>query len=102
MNAGVVKSRYRKADLDKAIKAYKEEALPSITTHDGGRSAMLLVNRETGDVLSIGIYENEAAARSFAPKAEKLIASLEKYKAGEAKPDRELYEIATSTQQEAK
>jgi predicted ester cyclase len=102
MNAGVVKSRYNKTDLEKAIKEYKELALPSITTHDGGRSAMLLVNRATGDVLSIGIYESEEAAKAFGPKAEKLIASFEKYNAGQSRPARELYEIATSTQSEAK
>jgi predicted ester cyclase len=55
-----------------------------------------------GDVLSIGFYDSEAAARSFGPKAEKLIASFEKYAAGGSKPARELYEIAASTQQEAK
>ena len=102
MHTGVVKSTYKKADLDKAIKEYRELALPSISTHEGGRSAMLLVNRETGDVLSIGFYESAEAARAFGPKAEKLIASFEKYKAGGAKPARELYEIAASTQQEAR
>jgi predicted ester cyclase len=102
MNVGVVKSRYKTADLEKAIKEYKEQALPAISTHEGGRSGLLLVNRETGDVLSIGFYENEAAAKSFAPKAEKLIAAFEKYMATDARPTREVYEIATSTQQEAK
>src|SRR5881296_1873159 len=94
MHTGVVKSTYKKADLDKAIKEYRELALPSISTHEGGRSAMLLVNRETGDVLSIGFYESA--------EAEKVIASFEKYKASGAKPARELYEIAASTQQEAR
>src|SRR5919108_512476 len=102
MNTGVVRSRYNKADLDKAIKEYREQALPAISAHEGGRSGMLLVNRETGDVLSIGFYDSEAAAKSFAPKAEKLIGSFEKYSAGAAKPARELYEIATSSQQEAR
>jgi len=103
MNAGVVKSRYNKADLEKAIKEYKELALPSISTHEGGRSAILLVNRETGDFLSIGFYESDAAAKSFGPKAEKLIASFEKYATSTgAKAARELYEVAASTQSEAK
>jgi len=102
MNAGVVKSRYKKADLEKAIKEYREQALPSISTHEGGRSGMLLLNRETGDVLSIGMYESESAAKAFGPKAEKLIESFEKYKEGDSKPTRELYEIAASTQQEAR
>ena len=102
MNAGVVKTRYKKSELDKAIKDYKDSALPAISTHEGARSAFLLVNRQTGDALSIAIYEDEASAKSFAPKAEKLIASLQKYIDGDTAPKRDLYEIAASTQTEAK
>jgi len=102
MNAGVVKSKYKKSELDKAIKEYKETALPAIATHEGARSATLLINRETGDTLSIAFYESEASAKAFAPKAEKLIASFQKYAAPDARPAREVYEIAASTQTEAK
>jgi predicted ester cyclase len=59
------------------------------------------LNRDTGDALSIALYENEAAAKSFGPTAEKLIESMSKYGSGE-QPKRELYEIAASTQIEAK
>src|SRR2546427_12637997 len=102
MNAGVVKSRYKKTDLDKAIKEYKEQALPSISSHEGGRSAMLLVNRETRDFLSIGIYENEPAAKSFGAKAEKLIAALETLAAGGVHPAREPSAHALSPQKAAR
>src|SRR2546425_10291955 len=53
MNAAVVKARYKKSDLEKAVKDYKDSVLPAISTHDGARSAVLLVNRETGDGVSI-------------------------------------------------
>src|SRR5438552_1002418 len=102
MNAGVVKSRYKKSELDKAIKQYKETALPAISSHEGARSAFLLLNRETGDALSIAIYETDASAKAFAPKAEKLIASFEPFVDSAVQPKRELYEIAASTQNEAK
>jgi steroid delta-isomerase-like uncharacterized protein len=102
MNAGVVKSRYKKSELDKAIKQYKEAALPAISSHEGGRAAFLLVNRETGESLSIAIYENEAAAKAFTPKAERLIASFDQFIDAGAQPKRELYEIAASTQSEAR
>ena len=101
MNAGVVKSKYKKSELDAAINRYREAVLPAIATHEGARAATLLVNRETGDAISIAFYENEAAAESFAPKAEELIASFQKFLAGD-KPGREIYEIVTSTQIEAK
>lgn len=102
MNAGVVKANYKKSELDKAVKEYKETALPAIATHTGARSAFLLVNRDTGDAISIALYDDAAAAKSFAPKAEKLIASMKKYMAGTGEPKRELYEVATSTQIEAR
>lgn len=102
MNAGVVRSKLKKQDIDKALKEYKEKVLPAIATHQGARSAMLLLDRETGDSISIAIYENEPAAKSFAPTAEKLIASMEQYREGASKPQRELFEIATSTQLESR
>jgi len=101
MHVGVIKSKFKKTDLDKAIKEYRETAIPALATHKGARSAMLLVNRDTGDAISIGMYEDENAARSFAPKAEKLAESLKKYQS-ESTSKRELYEVAASTQIEAK
>jgi predicted ester cyclase len=101
MIAGVIKSTFKKTDLDKAIKDYKEAALPAVAEHKGARSAFLLVNRDTGEAISIGLYEDEAAAKSFAPKAEKVAQQLKKYMSG-GEVKRELYEVATGTQQEAR
>ncbi len=102
MYTGVVKSTFKKTAIDQAIKEYKETVLPAIAAHEGARSAFLLLNRETGDTISVAMYEDAAAAKAFAPKAEKLIASMKKYQVGTTDPKRELYEIATSTQIEAK
>jgi predicted ester cyclase len=102
MKAGVVRSTYKKTDLDQAVKQYKETVLPAIASHAGARSAMLLLNRDTGEALSVALYENEGAAASFAPKAEKLIDSFKKHLATDMTPKRELFEIAASTQIEAK
>jgi|ERR1700682_913348 len=101
MIAGVIKSKFNKTDLDKAVKEYKEAALPAIAQHKGARSAFLLVNRDTGEAISIGLYDDEAAAKSFAPKAEKVAEQLKKYMAGD-EVKRELYEVAAGTQQEAR
>ncbi len=98
MHTGVVKTTFKKTELDQAVEDYKKQALPAISTHQGARSAFLLLNRETGDAISVAMYEDEPAAKSFAPKAAKLIESLKKYQAGSAEPKRELYEVATSTQ----
>ncbi|HEX2645926.1 MAG TPA: ester cyclase [Candidatus Dormibacteraeota bacterium] len=98
----MVRSKYKTSELDKVVKDYKETVLPSISTHEGARTAMLLLDRETGDAISVAIYEHEAAAKSFAPKAEKLIDSFKKYLATSTAPRREVFEIATSTQIEAR
>jgi predicted ester cyclase len=101
MNAGVIKTKFKKTDLDKAIKEYKEAALPAIAQHKGARAAFLLVNRDTGDAMSVAMYDDEAAAKSFAPKAEKIAEQLKKYMTS---PDvkREVYEVAASTQLESR
>jgi predicted ester cyclase len=101
MNAGVIKTKFKKTDLDNAIKEYKEAALPAIAQHKGARSAFLLVNRDTGDAISVALYDDEAAAKSFAPKAEKVAEQLKKYMTS---PDvkREVYDVVTSTQLESR
>lgn len=101
MKAGVVKSRYKKSDLDKAIKDYKEIALPAVAAHDSSAQALLLVDRATGDGISIAIYPTEESAKAFGPKATKIIESFSKYVAGDA-PKREVFEVAASTSSEAK
>ncbi len=97
MNVGVIRSRLKKTEVNEAVKEFKESALPTLASHPGNRSGMLLINRETGDSISIGIYEDEAAAKAFGPKAEKLVESFKKYQSDSSEPKRELYEIAAST-----
>ena len=102
MYAGVIRSKYKKTELNQAIKDFKDSALPALASHPGNRSGMLLVNKETGDAISIGIYEDEASAKAFGPKAEKLLESFKKYQTDNTEPKRELYEIAASTLLESK
>src|SRR5713226_5929322 len=97
MLAGVIRSKVKKTELNAAIKEYKESALPTLASHPGNRSGMLLVNKETGDTISIGFYEDEASAKAFGPKAEKLVESFKKYQSDSSEPKRELFEIAAST-----
>lgn len=101
MNAAVVRSTYKKADLDKVTKQYRETVVPAIAKHPGGRSATLLVDSQTGDAISIAFYDDAAAAAAFAPKSQELIASFKQYRTS-AEPKRELFEVAAATQQETK
>src|SRR6266704_2454877 len=101
MHAGVIRSTFKKSDLNQAVNEFKETALPALAAHQGNRSGMLLVDRDSGETVSIAIYEDEASAKAFGPKAAKLLESFKKYRSGTTEPKRELFEIATSTQQEA-
>lgn len=102
MHAGVIRSTYKKSELDQVVKEYKDSALPAISAHEGSRSGMLLVDRDSGEAISIAIYEDAASAKAFGPKAAKLLESFKKYRSGTSEPKRELFEIATSTLLEAK
>jgi predicted ester cyclase len=102
MHAGVIRSTYKKSDLNQVAKDFKENVIPIQAAHEGSRSAMLLIDRDSGEAISIGIYEDEASAKAFGSKATKLLDGFKKYRTSTAEPKRELFEIATSTQQEAK
>src|SRR6266567_1178041 len=69
MHAGVIRSTFKKSDLNQAVKEFKETALPALAAHQGNRSGMLLVDRDSGETVSIAIYEDEASAKAFGPKA---------------------------------
>ena len=101
MNAGVIMSKFKKTDLDKAIMEFKESALPAVAQHKGARSPFLLVKRDTGDAISIGLYDDEAAAKAFGLTPERVAGRLKQYME-KAEVTRELYEVAASTQVEAR
>jgi steroid delta-isomerase-like uncharacterized protein len=101
MNAAVVRSTYKQADLDQVIKQYKEKVLPAIAAHQGGRSAIFLVDRQTGAAISIAMYEDAASAAAFAPKSQQLIDSFKQFRTSD-EPKRELFEIAATTQKESR
>ena len=101
MNAAVVRSTYKQTDLDQVVKQYKEKVLPAIAAHQGGRSAIFLVDRQSGAAISIAMYEDAASAAAFAPKSQQLIDSFKQFRTSE-EPKRELFEVAATTQQEAR
>jgi len=101
MNAAVVRSTYKLADLDQVIKQYKETVLPAIASHQGGKSAIFLVDRQSGAAISIAMYEDAASAAAFAPKSQQLIDSFKQFRTSD-EPKRELFEIAATTQKESR
>jgi predicted ester cyclase len=96
MNAGVLKARLRLAAIDKAIDLYGEVVLGGYWKVRGARGGELWIDRQTGDLLSIGFYDDATAVRAFQPIAEQALTRLEPYLEGE-RPAREIYELVAST-----
>ena len=96
MNAGVMKAKFKPASVDKVIAIYKEVVLTGYSRVKGARGGQLWLNRETGDAVTIGLYDDPAAAKAFAPIAEQAQTRLEPYREG-PRTEREFYELAAST-----
>ena len=96
MNAGVLRARLRPAALDKAVEIYRDVVLGGYWKVRGARGGQLWVNRDTGDILSLGLYDDQAAARAFQPIADQALVRLDPYIEGE-RPQREILELAAST-----
>jgi steroid delta-isomerase-like uncharacterized protein len=96
MNAGVLKARLRPAAVDKAVDLYRDVFLGGFWKVRGARGGQFWVNRSTGEMLSVGIYDDEAAARAFQPIAEQALTRLEPYLDGD-RPAHEVFELAVST-----
>jgi steroid delta-isomerase-like uncharacterized protein len=96
MNAGVLKARLRPAAIEKAVDLYREVVLGGYWKVRGARGGQLWIDRQTGDILSVGFYDDRAAARAFQPIAEQALTRLEPYLEGE-RPAREIYELVAST-----
>jgi len=96
MNAGVLRARLKPAAVDKAVEIYREVVLAGYWKVRGARGGQLWVNRQSGDLLSIGLYDDVVAARAFQPIADQAQTRLEPYFQGDP-PEREIYELAAST-----
>ena len=74
--------------LQQGVRAF-EEALPQIRDMGAARGAYLLVDRTTGDALTITLWEDEEALRSSAEAADRV----RQQSAGEAIRDVRAYEV---------
>lgn len=54
------------ANLDEGLRTYREGILPSIESLDGFKGTYTLVNRATGKVVNISLWETEAAMTASA------------------------------------
>jgi predicted ester cyclase len=95
MKAGVVKGRLKADRIAEAIEVFTTESAQSLAGIPGCVDVQFWVDRESGEFLGLGIYENEearsAAGRVLAEMAPELADSTE-----DATPQREVYELASS------
>ncbi len=101
MNAGVIRGKFKKDKLDEVIEIYKRDVLPAYPKVKGARGGQLFINRQNGEVLTVGIYDSQEAAEAFGPVAAQVMPKLVPLLEG-AQPERQIYEIAASTGMESR
>jgi len=66
MYARVVTAQVPPASLDEGIKLWKESVMPAVKSQKGFNSGKLLVNRTTGKIVTVGLWNSEAEMRATA------------------------------------
>lgn len=94
MIARVVRFQVAQDKLDKNIQTFRESVVPAAKLQKGYRSGYLLVDRKTGNCISIAFWDREedAIADEKSGQYQKRVDLGKKYYA--ATPVRELYELA--------
>jgi heme-degrading monooxygenase HmoA len=62
MYARVTTAQINPEDIEEGIKIYKESVVPAAKKQKGFVAISLMINPETGDILSIGYWESEEDA----------------------------------------
>ncbi len=80
--------------LDEALRIYREEVLPVIKQIQGLQSVRVLVDRNTGAVISSATYDNEANAQAAgtSPQYQQAVSRLAPLLTSQ--PQRVVYEVA--------
>jgi len=81
--------------LDEGIRFFREQAIPDVRQLQGFQGARLLVDRQSGKVQTVTLWESESAAQASADAVSQsrsdLLSSL-----GAANPTVELMELAVN------
>jgi quinol monooxygenase YgiN len=93
MHARVTTINGSSDQVDAGISNFRENVV-AFTQEEGGKGSLLLVDRQTGTVIAITLWENEAALAASEEKANQLRAqAVEQGRASQA-PTVERYEVA--------
>ena len=100
MKAGVLKGTFKVDKLDEVVDLIRREALPALARVPGFRGAEVWVNRQSGECISLGRYDSEADREAAGQVARNALSKLTEHLAGPV-PQRELFDLALSADQEA-
>lgn len=79
--------------VDAGISNFRENVVP-FTREDGGKGSLLLVDRQTGKVIAITLWESEEALAASEEKANQLRAQAAEQGGASQAPTVERYEVA--------
>ncbi len=100
MYAGVLWGRFKTSKLGEVAQIYRDSVLAAYPKFEGARGGMLLIDKQSGESVSIGIYDSEKAAKSFQGTADQVLTKLQPLLA-EKPAARQIMEITASTTQES-
>lgn len=93
MNARVTSLSGSPADVDAGVANFRENVVP-FTREQGGKGALLLVDRQTGNAIAITLWEDEEALRASEERANTLRADAASEMGASQPPTVERYEVA--------
>jgi hypothetical protein len=80
-------------DVDGGVASFREKVVP-FTQEQGGKGAILLVDRQTGSAIAITLWEDEQALRASEERADALRAEAAADMGASDQPTVERYEVA--------
>ena len=80
-------------DLDGGVASFRENVVP-FTHEQGGKGAILLVDRQTGSAIAITLWEDERTLRASEERANALRAEAAEDMGASDQPTVERYEVA--------
>ena len=95
MNAGVLKGRFKTANLDENLESLQTRALSALGRIAGCIDVQLFVNRQSGDFIALGLYESAEARDAAASIGEEILGEVAAQLEG-PRPERESYDLAVS------
>jgi heme-degrading monooxygenase HmoA len=82
MYARVTHLRMKTSTIEEAIAKTRETIVPELEGDPGFKGAYIFGDRETGESMSITMWEDEGAERASAPKVAERLGTLNEYFAG--------------------